>query len=803
MTSANFQENRNRSSDSLIQLEFAKVVRLMADYTQTSFGQKLALKQVPENDIHQIRRKLREAEETLRIVAEEGALSLADAKADLSLLYEQLNTEGLKVQAKTLLEVLAALEVAAVCRRRLLKSDVCPSLSEMAQKLTLFPELAADIKRSIGSRAEILDTASFEIADLRDSLRKERRRMKQHLEKLLQKESLRGVFQELIFTERNGRYVLPVRADHSGQIKGFVHDVSASGQTLYLEPSSALEGNNNIQTLIKEIDREEERILLRLSAKVRTVRKEMAGNQEVMARLDVLHAIAALSLSMNCVVPTLLESPSLKLHDARHPLLVAAELKKTESSPVVPIEVVLNADCQALVVSGPNAGGKTVALKTAGLLVLMTRAGLPIPCAVGSSLFPFAPVMTDIGDEQSIEASLSTYSGHLLRWLDILSSANEKSLVLLDELGTGTDPGEGAALALAMVEQLRSQGARVMATTHFHAIKGYAELEHNVESAAVEFDTQTLMPTYRLLYGMPGASHAFTIARQIGLPESLLEDAQNYLGKDELEGGAVLERLQALRAELDEELAKLQTLRFQAEQERTAAQKNRETIKAQEQDILENVRRQGKKILRDAENKLHDIFEKASSGVLPANKRSELSHALKGISQNLPDPIKKPTRVGGPQKVPEDICLQEILYVPALGVEAVVSKMDGDKIELLTGGKKLRQHRTSLRQFQPRRFLQKERQLPRLRDRVERSPFQPRLVLVGKRVEEAEHLLDRFLDEAFLHGEYVLEVVHGTGEGVLRNAVREFLAMRSDIDMYHAALPHRGGDNVTVIELRH
>jgi DNA mismatch repair protein MutS2 len=388
MTPVNLQENQKRPFDSLIQLEFAKVVRLVADYTQTSYGYKLALMQVPDDDIHQIRRKLGNIEETLQFVAEEGSLSLAAAKADLSLFYEQLKTEGLKVQAKTLLEVLAVLEVAAACRHRLIKSDLCPSLSQLAQKLSLFPELVADIHRSVGVRAEILDSASFEIADLRESLKKERRKIKQHLEKLLQKESLRGVFQELIFTERNGRYVLPVRADHAGQIKGFVHDVSASGQTLYLEPSSALQGNNKIQTLLREIDREEERVLLRLSARVREVRREMAQNQEILARLDVLHAIAGLSLSMGCVVPTLLETPSLKLHDARHPLLVATQLKNPESSPVVPIEVVLHDDCQVLIVSGPNAGGKTVALKTVGLLVLMTRAGFPIPCAIGSSLYP-------------------------------------------------------------------------------------------------------------------------------------------------------------------------------------------------------------------------------------------------------------------------------------------------------------------------------------------------------------------------------------------------------------------------------
>jgi DNA mismatch repair protein MutS2 len=301
-------------------------------------------------------------------------------------------------------------------------------------------------------------------------------------------------------------------------LKGFVQDVSASGQTLYLEPASTLESNNRIQTALHKIAREEERILARLTAGVRKVRKELAENQAVLAHLDLRQAVARLTVEMDGVVPELVEKPCLSLLDARHPLLVAAKLVDRDAPSPVPIDVRLAEECQALIISGPNTGGKTVALKTAGLLVLMVRAGMPIPCAPGSHLFPFSRVMTDIGDEQSIEASLSTYSGHLMRWRRIIENADETTLVLMDELGTGTDPGEGSALALATVDYLRSLGARVLATTHLHVVKGYAQLEDRVENAAVEFDTGTLKPTFRLHYGIPGASHAFTIARRIGLP---------------------------------------------------------------------------------------------------------------------------------------------------------------------------------------------------------------------------------------------------------------------------------------------
>ncbi|MDH3998232.1 MAG: endonuclease MutS2 [Desulfuromonadales bacterium] len=792
-----FDIPENAVADSLVQLEFAKVVELTIGRTQTAYGRALAAALTPSFDRAQIVSDLEQAAAAGAVLREDGPLPLGSG-ANLLPELDQLRTEGVRLEAEVLREVQAVVEATIVCRKQLLASEVSACLRPLGENLVPLPKVASEIARSIGPRGEILDSASAELADLRHSMKSERNRVRRTMERMLQDESLQGVFQESLVTDRNGRYVLPVRTDHSGRIKGFVHDVSASGQTLYMEPAAALESNNRVQTLLRQIAREEERILARLSAAVRDVRTELASNQQILAQLDLRQAIARLARELDATIPQLTDQPLLELRNARHPLLVLGKRNAAESDEVIPVDLLLPQACSALIVSGPNTGGKTLALKTAGLLALMVRAGMPIPCAEGSKLFPFAPVMADIGDEQSIEQSLSTFSGHLLRLRRILQRADATTLVLMDELGTGTDPGEGAALALAAVDKLRSKGTRVMATTHLHTVKGYAQLEDQVENAAVEFDTETLQPSYRLHYGIPGASHAFTIARRIGLPEEVLSAATNYLGQNEREGGEIIERLQSLRATLEQQLDQAQQLRSEADQDRQRTQQQKQALESRQREMVEQTRQQGVKLLAEAEKKLQKLFRQVPVEPVQPKQRAELKGELRSLKESLPKPLAQ-----GPQQTPETVDASELLYVPALGVEAEVVRCVGAQIELLIGGKKLRQPKSALRQFQPRRFVTKQKQQPRLRDQVERKAFQPRLLLVGQRVEEAESLLEKFFDEALLHGAAQLEVVHGAGQGILRKSVRAFLAQRREVSSFQAAGPEQGGDNVTVVELRH
>lgn len=778
--------------DSLALLEFIKVAAHLAGLTRTVPGRSLALALRPLVDRAGIDMLLAEAGEALTILGELGLLPTGEGDDLLSLL-EAVQAEGARLPAEAFAAVRSAAEAAAACRSVLAGGDGWPRLRGRATGLVPLPKLVDAIRRTFGARGEILDSASGELASLRRDVQAVRSRIKRQLEGLLLDERYAGVFQESLVTDRNGRYVLPVRTDHSGRLRGFVHDVSASGQTLYVEPAVTLAGNNRLQTLLRDVQREEERILRQLSALVRDSRAELAGNQAILAVLDLRQATARFAAEIDAAIPVLSERPGLDLAAARHPLLA---LKF--GSAVVPIDLRLDEATRVLVVSGPNTGGKTVALKTAGLLVLMARAGLPLPCLPGSRLYPFAPVLADIGDEQSIEHSLSTFSGHLVRVRDILAGAGEHALVLLDELGTGTDPGEGGALALAVLDRLRQVGARVIATTHLHLIKGYAHLEDGVENAAVEFDATTLRPSFRLQYGIPGASHAFTIARRLGLPKELLRRADSYLGHGEREGLAVIERLQALRASLDEELQAAGTLRRQAENEHAQQRRLREELEARQRTILEDVRQRGSRLLGDAEAQLKELFREARGGEVspPAREQARLTGELRALHRKLPQPQFHP-----PGQVPVAVVANELLFVMALGVDARVVSSDGTNVELELQGKRLRQPLSALRQYQPPKLAPPPSRTPKVRDRVARRAFRPRLLLVGRRADEALDMVATFLDEALLHGERRLEIVHGAGEGILRRAIRNFLAGRSEVAGFGAAGVAEGGDNVTVVEL--
>lgn len=780
-------------ADSLALLEFGKVAAHLAGLTGSVPGRTLALALIPLSDQAAIASLLAESAEAMALLAEVGPLPVGGCE-DLLPLLEELRIEGVGIPAEAFLMIRSAAEAAAACRSLLTGSTGHPLLAARATGLVPLPRLVAAVRRTIGPRGEILDSASGELSTLRRDVQTTRSRLKRQLEGLLADERYAGVFQEALVTDRNGRYVLPVRTDHSGRLRGFVHDVSASGQTVYIEPAVTLDGNNRLQTLLREVQREEERVLRQLTEQVRAASVELAANQAILAVLDLRQATARFAAEVDAVIPQLTEQPLLELVAARHPLLVLQH-----GTQVVPVDLRLDAQAQVLVISGPNTGGKTLALKTAGLLVLMARAGLPLPCAPGSRLFPFAPVLADIGDEQSIENRLSTFSGHLVRVRDILDSAGERSLVLLDELGTGTDPGEGGALALATLDQLRRLGARVIATTHLHLIKGYAHLEDAVQNAAVEFDAVTLQPSFRLHYGIPGASHAFTIARRLGLPDELLQQADHYLGHGEREGLEVLERLQALRASLDEELQAAGNLRRQAADEHDQQRRLREELEARQRVILDEVRQRGSRLLSEAEVRLRALFQEARQGeVVPAvREQARLTGELRALRRELPQPQSLP-----PGIPPREVSPGELLFVVALGVDARVIGCDGATAELDVGGKRLRQALAVLRQYQPRRFAPARASRTTVRDRVPRRAFRPRLVLVGKRAEEAVGLLEKFLDEALLYGEKRLEIVHGAGEGILRRTVRALLAERAEVAGFGAAELADGGDNVTVVELR-
>jgi len=448
------------------------------------------------------------------------------------------------------------------------------------------------------------------------------------------------------------------------------------------------------------------------------------------------------------------------------------------------------------VISGPNTGGKSVALKTLGLLLLMVRCGLHIPCQPESKLYLFHRLYADIGDEQSIAESLSTFSGHLVRVRDILQQADSGSLVLLDEAGTGTDPAEGAALALAVLDQLRKQGAKVLLTTHLGQIKAYAQSQDGVESAAVDFDPETLAPRFHLHYGIPGASSAISTARRLGMPAEVLSGAEEYLGERAQDSAELIHQLNCQRQQFEQELVVVAAEKQAAIRHQQRRLEQLQQLKDQKKEILARAVRQSEQLIASTEQRLKQLYKSSTP-----KQATELRGELKDIREGL-QPFKPRRKRQGP--VPEQLLAGELVRVTALGIEARVEQVLDGAVELLVGGKRLRQSLQALEQFSPRRFAEtgKSRAGHRqVRDQQDELRLQSKLVLIGLRVDDALPQLERFIDDALLGNLRQVEIVHGSGEGILRRVVREFLAGQKTVTSFYAAANEQGGENVTIAEL--
>jgi len=777
-------------------LEYPRLREILASFALSDPGRQLIAALTPELPPQEVARSLSEISEARTLLEQHRSIPV-NGSEELQPLLTRLQTPGAQLDARELLAVRRSLAAAKACHKQLADQAQAPGLAQLAQQLERLPALAAELAEALNDQGEILDNASFELADIRAELRKARERVRSLLEGLLGDSRLSEVFQERLITERNGRAVLPVKADFRGRLKGFIHDESGSGQTLYVEPAAALEVNNRVAALQRAELREIEKILLRLSGRVADTTPELRQNQALLARLDLLAAAGEFALRTDAHAPQLLEEPEVRLRQARHPLLLLTAQGAARGLEVVPVDLRLTRDNDTLVISGPNTGGKTVALKTFGLLALMVRSGLPIPCHPDSAIYPFTQVFADIGDEQSIEASLSTFSGHIERLVRVLSEVQTGALVLLDELGTGTDPAEGGALALSVLDRLRDAGASTVVTTHLNLVKGYAQQRGGVENAAVEFDPETLAPSYRLHYGVPGASSAFTIARRLGLPEEVLERAGEYLGSGEREGLELVEDLNRMRQELEQERSVARAEREAARRERSHRKQLLEEVDREKGFILDKARKRAANVVRKAEQQVHALLETAQQQPADKPHSARLKAELKQIRKDVGEQRTVPPKKG---ETPDEVLAGELLWVVPLAIDAVVVKDCGREIELDLHGKRTRVKRVNLEQYQPRRFRDLNRQVT-ARSTIERDAVPTRLVLVGVRVEEALQRLERFLDDALLAGHAQLEVVHGSGSGKLRKAVREMLRGQRTVASFYAAPSEQGGENVTIVDL--
>ena len=671
--------------------------------------------------------------------------------------------------------------------------------------LSLHPNrfLEEKIFTSITGEDEIADSASSELASIRRLIRAASARVHDALQKIISSPSYKSTLQEALITQRDGRFVVPVKAECKGQLPGLVHDVSSSGSTYFIEPMSAVNGNNELRELFMAERKEIERILAELSAESADHREQIKLDYDVLLELECIFARARLSFAMRAICPEVRTDGQLNLIRARHPLITG----KT----VVPISVRLGSDFDTLIITGPNTGGKTVTLKTIGLLCLMAQCGLHIPADSGSAVRVFHRVLADVGDEQSIEQSLSTFSAHMSNIVQILREVDDQSLLLFDELGAGTDPIEGAALAIAIIESARSQGALIAATTHYAELKTFAMTTAGVENASCEFDVQTLRPTYRLLIGIPGKSNAFAISRRLGLDESVIQAAQAQMDSDSVRFEDVLTQLEEKRQRLEKAQAEADRLWRQREEDARKARTFREQMEKAKDNARTKGEAEAKRIVRQAQAQADEIFAQLDQLRRQQQKQlsfQELNDAKAAVRHSLnqaqdalhihdqpQEPVYTPSR---------PIEVGDLVELPGVKMAASVLAVNNDGTLLLQAGKMkmtVKAQQVRLPEGQPK----KKPAAPASGGSAKlnlQSRAASELDIRGYETLEAESVVENYIDSAVMAKLGTVTIIHGKGTGALRKAVHEMLKRNKAVKSFRLGRYGEGEAGVTVVELK-
>ena len=787
-------------------LEYFKILARLEDCAVTPMGKALCRSMRPLSDPAEIRRALTESEDALTRIYRRGVPGLSGTK-DIGASMMRLEVGGsLSIpELLSLSSLLSAAERAySYGKTDSDNEDDGDSLTPYFSGITPLTQLKREIDRCIISEEEIADDASPGLRSVRRKMARIEEKVHSQLNSLLH--SLSPYLQESIITTRGGRYCLPVKLEYRSSVPGMVHDQSGSGSTLFIEPMAVLNLNNELRELEIEEAKEIAAVLKSLSDETAPHRLEILEDLRILTHLDVIFARGSLARSMRAVKPAINTDGRVCLKRARHPLLAAAT--------VVPIDLTLGEDFDQLIITGPNTGGKTVTLKTLGLLTLMGLSGLLIPAEDGSQLAFFREIYADIGDEQSIEQSLSTFSSHMVNIVEILQKADEDSLVLFDELGAGTDPTEGAALATAILMRLHRFGIRTMATTHYSELKVFALSTPGVENAACEFDVESLKPTYRLLIGVPGKSNAFSISQKLGLPDDVISEAKDLLSEEGETFEDLISDLETKRRDVEKEKAELASTQEAIEQLKKTLderqQKNREKGDA----ILEEARSEARKILSEAKEYADRTIRemnklKAGNGVKEMEKsRTELRRQMDklGAGQKLPDTEPE----GRPPKA-EELRIGDKVFVRSLNLSGSVSTLPNAKGELFVQMGILRSKvKLSDLRLEQEETVSVEGRSPYAKKKnkggsgvtAKSMTISPEIILIGKTVDEALPELGKYLDDAYLAHLHQVRVVHGRGTGALKNAVAGYLKKVSYVKSYRPGEFGEGGYGVTVVDFK-
>ena len=781
----------------LATLEFPKVLEHLARHTVFSPSAEKARALRPAIGIDDSRRYLAETTEARNLFANDPQTSIGGAR-DIRLPLDNAKL-GLVLTPAELLDVKGTLSAARVLARKLTEQqEAAPLLAAIAAAMPRPTGVVDAISQAISARAEILDSASPKLGSIRRELGVAHERLLSRMQKLLTSEPFAKALQEAIVTQRDGRYVLPIKAEARTRVKAVVHDQSASGATLFVEPLQVVELNNRWRELQLEERDEERRILLALSALVGEKTEEIGAALEGVATLDLTFARAKYAEELEATVPELmpLKPKQSELHPgvvvrlfgARHPLL--------DPKTVVALDIEFFPENYCLVITGPNTGGKTVTLKTVGLLSVMAQSGLHVPAETGSQISFFENIYADIGDEQSIEQSLSTFSGHITNIVRILNDADQRSLVILDELGAGTDPQEGAALARALLDHLVQRGITTLVATHYPELKAYAHATKGVVNASVEFDLKTLAPTYHLVVGLPGRSNALAIAKRLGLQEAIVDAARSTIDPSELQAEDLLN-------EIHQERDRTRQARSRAEESQRAAQ----TLKAELAERLEKVEDERVEILEKARllaqnelETLRDQIGKLSAELARARQPLEKIQAVKQAAEELEGQVEQPARrTAVPESEPDrPLRLGDQVRVRSLGHQGIVIAISESDAEVQIGALRARARFGDLELIGEAQTNGGGETKWSGSTMLADSPG-GEISLRGQRVEDALANLDRYLDAAYTAGLHSARIIHGKGTGTLRDVVRNELKMRSYVSRYEFAPDNQGGEGVTVV----
>lgn len=778
-------------------LEYSKIIEKLVHFAGSEGGKKKCADLKPSDDCEEIRKRQKETTDALTRIYAKGSLSfggLPDIGSTIKLLEV-----GSSLLAGELLKIASVL--VATLRVKQYGTggaeELNDSLSERFSMLEPLVNLRTEIERCIISEEEIADDASAGLKQVRRHMHVVNDRIREQLAQLVNNQDNRTMLQDSIVTMRNGRYCLPVKQEYQGKFSGMVHDRSSKGSTVFIEPMAIVKLNNELAELMVAEKEEIEKVLASLSAEAAAHTQALEFNRRTLSELDFIFARASLSKSMKAVEPVFNEKGYINIKKGRHPLI--------ESHQVVPIDIYLGGDFSMLIITGPNTGGKTVSLKTVGLFTLMGQAGLHIPAFDGSELSVFSEVFADIGDEQSIEQSLSTFSSHMTNTVSILSKADEHSLVLFDELGAGTDPTEGAALAMSILTSLHRRGIRTMATTHYSELKIFALSTQGVSNACCEFSVETLRPTYRLLIGIPGKSNAFAISKKLGLSDAIIEEASNFIGVKDKSFEDVISDLEHRRVEIERMALETEQKLAEAENLRKKLEEKNERIDAAKDRILRTANEQARDILQEAKDyadetiKKYNKWGKNGASREMEQERNALREKLGAKDNSLA--VKKKAKQGKTVTA-EEIKVGTVVHVLSLNVNGTVASLPNAKGELYVQMGALRTQ-VALSDLELSSEQETEKKAENGSGRIKMSKsmsISPECNLIGMRVDEALAVLEKYLDDAYLSHLPKVTIIHGRGTGALRDAVSQYCKRQKYIKSYRSGVFGEGDQGVTIVE---